>query len=288
MQRGESGKMELIQEHTIRKISARVAENFMIGTSSLHWHQNCEICILLSNQGNFRINGELVAAKQGDILIIDEYVAHQFIISEPKTNIAILHLCMDCFTEQQVPFRRIKPHITKAEIDSIPGLSERISFLVDTLCNETSISQSPKENPFMHSIAASLYYLLMRHFKAPEDTAKEKAGRKEFYQIAEYINANFKSDMTVNSISSKLFTSRKKVSETFRSFSGMSINDYVNMLRVKNANYLLLHGAEISEAAFDSGFQSLRTFNHIYKKLMGISPTEYIKRGGNISESDPM
>ncbi len=278
--------MELVKEHTQRKINGRLAKNFIIGASSLHWHQNCEICVILSNRGCFRIDGEMINAETGDILVIDEYIAHQFIISEPQTDIFILHLCMACFTEQLVPFRHLKPHISKAEIDKIPGLWERISFFIDIMCSETAIEQNPKENPFMHSMAASLYYLLMRHFSMPEDGLRKKTARKEFYEIAEYINANFKNDITVNSISSELFISRKKVSEIFRSFSGMSISDYITMLRLKNVNYLLLHGSGISEAAFDSGFQSLRTFNHAYKKHMGISPTDYIKAIDHLTPDD--
>ena len=66
----------------------------------------------------------------------------------------------------------------------------------------------------------------------------------------------------------------------------MSINSYITTLRLKNANYLLMHGKGISEAAYESGFQNLRTFNNSYQKQFGMSPTEYIKRGGNISASE--
>ena len=44
----------------------------------------------------------------------------------------------------------------------------------------------------------------------------------------------------------------------------------------KNANMLMDLGYGISEAALESGFQNLRTFNEAYKKHMNMTPSEYI------------
>ena len=45
----------------------------------------------------------------------------------------------------------------------------------------------------------------------------------------------------------------------------------------RKANELLKEGHNISEAAFGSGFQCIRSFNNIYKNLTGITPSEYLK-----------
>ncbi len=267
----------LVEEHTRRNITARTAEFPPLFISALHWHENCEICMLLNNSATFLIDGETVNAVPGDVLVIDEFVPHQITMTDKKTDIIIVHMRLSCFIEQGIRLERIKPYISKKEIDEIPSLSEKINFILQTLRSEDAIIKEPKENPFLYSTAASLYYLLMRHFSVSGHSSPKNAERVEFYNITEYINANFKDDITVNSISSALFISKRKLSEIFRKFAGMSINSYITTLRLKNANYLLMHGSGISEAAYESGFQNLRTFNNAYKMQMGISPTEYIK-----------
>lgn len=267
--------MELVQEHTKTKVSAKTVKSFPVGLSFLHWHGNCEICVPQNKPAKFLVDGELIFAEPGDIIVFDEYITHQFIIDEPQTDIYIMHINLDCFSDQRIPFKPIRPHIHRTELEIIPGLSDRISYLFDVIQNEQAISADPKENPFLHSIAASLYYLLMRHFQDYGKASGSKPGRGEFYEIAEYINANYKDNITVNLLSEKLFMSRKKITAVFRRFSGIGIGEYVNTLRIKNVNLLLTRGLDISEAALESGFQSLRTFNDVYKKYMGITPTEY-------------
>jgi len=277
----------LVEEHTQKKIIAHTVRFPALFISALHWHENCEICMPLSS-ATFLIGGETINAVPGDVLVIDEFVPHQITMPDKKTDIIIVHMQLSCFIDQGIRLERIKPYITKEELDGIPLLSEKINSILGILCGEGAIIEDPKENPFLCSMAASLYYLLMRHFSVSDHTAPKNAERAEFYSITEYINQNFKEDITVSSISSALFITKRKLSEIFRKFAGMSINSYITTLRLKNANYLLMHGRGISEAAYESGFQSLRTFNNAYKMQMGISPTEYIKRGGIIPSGDLM
>ena len=209
----------LVEEHTQRNILVRKAEFPPFLTSNLHWHENLEMCMLINAGGTVTIDGKTVNAVPGDILVIDEFVPHRICTTDVKTELYIVHLRLSCLIEQGIRQKRIKPYISVKEIENIPGLSEKISFLLKTLCDEIPIAKEPRENPYLYSAAASLYYLLMRHFQIPDSTAPKNTERTEFYNITEYINTNFKEDITVKSISSALFVSARKLSEIFRRFS---------------------------------------------------------------------
>ena len=86
--------------------------------------------------------------------------------------------------------------------------------------------------------------------------------------MVEYINENFADTMTVNSIASHFYFSRGKVTSVFKKYSGMTVNEYVNRLRIKKANEMLLRGDSVSSAALSCGFESIRTFNNSYKKII--------------------
>ena len=98
------------------------------------------------------------------------------------------------------------------------------------------------------------------------------------FSMVEYINNHYKEDLNLNSLSSALYMSRNKVSDLFKTYAGISVNDYINTLRIRSANSLLKDGVSISEAAFSSGFGCIRTFNNVYKNITGLSPTEFLNK----------
>ena len=67
----------------------------------------------------------------------------------------------------------------------------------------------------------------------------------------------------------------------------MTLNEYLNSVRVKKAEeYLLDMDISITEAAYMSGFNSIQTFNRVFKKIKGCTPTEYRKRSASDRNSN--
>ncbi|MEI9909368.1 MAG: helix-turn-helix domain-containing protein [Bacteroidota bacterium] len=56
----------------------------------------------------------------------------------------------------------------------------------------------------------------------------------------------------------------------------------MNHYRVEEAKQLLLEpangGFKIASIAYDAGFNSLSTFNDVFKKLTGLTPTQFKKQ----------
>ena len=62
----------------------------------------------------------------------------------------------------------------------------------------------------------------------------------------------------------------------FKKATGVNFTAYVSRLRIEKAKNLLLNlNLNVSEIAYEVGFQSLTHFNRVFKKIMGQSPTEY-------------
>jgi AraC-like DNA-binding protein len=62
---------------------------------------------------------------------------------------------------------------------------------------------------------------------------------------------------------------------------GMTLGDFVNASRIERAKRLLLEdpGAGILDIALESGFSAKSTFNEVFKRMEGRSPTEFRARG---------
>ena len=59
---------------------------------------------------------------------------------------------------------------------------------------------------------------------------------------------------------------------------GIGFSDFINTLRVEHACELLEKGRSITDVAFASGFSSIRSFNRLFSRNMGMTPTEFIRR----------
>jgi AraC-like DNA-binding protein len=73
----------------------------------------------------------------------------------------------------------------------------------------------------------------------------------------------------------------------FRTLTGQTPNEFVNLLRVQNAMELLrTTDHAMIEVAEDSGFQSLSTFNKQFKRQVGTFPREYRTRMQHRSDNE--
>lgn len=268
--------MEIVQEKSALTIHIKNCK-ISYKKSFLHWHHNVEICQVLENKMWFLVNGVLVEAKEGDVIFIGENVVHQFQTPYGTSQVYVMQFPLKLLMEAGIPIKRCKLHITAQEMDRIPGIKDRISTLFETIESE-KYAMPGEENYFQRSMVAALYCLLTRHFaeEGKEDVSKEL---KEFLHILQYIGEHFEEDINVNILAERLFMYRGRLASIFKKYSGMSLNEYVYSLRIKKANELMDQGVSIIEAAMQSGFQSVRTFNHVYKIITGVTPKDYKKRG---------
>ena len=88
-------------------------------------------------------------------------------------------------------------------------------------------------------------------------------------------------DLTINQLANALSCSRHHLSQVLNDKLQQSYYDYINCLRINEAKYLLNDSKyqqhKIASIAYDAGFNSLSTFNEVFKKQTGKTPSDYRK-----------
>lgn len=94
-------------------------------------------------------------------------------------------------------------------------------------------------------------------------------------------------EITIDQLSQRVSCSRHHLSQVLNESHRQSFYDFINQLRVSEAKTLLskpeLRPAKIASLAFDSGFNSISTFNEVFKKLAGVTPSQYRGKKGEES-----
>lgn len=78
---------------------------------------------------------------------------------------------------------------------------------------------------------------------------------------------------------SKMHMSHSTLYRKIKSLTGMSGNEFIRKIRLKNSLRLLTEeGFNVSEAAYASGFNDLGYFRACFREEYGMAPSEYLKR----------
>ncbi len=100
--------------------------------------------------------------------------------------------------------------------------------------------------------------------------------------IIAYIDKHYMEPITLNSIADWLERNPTYISYVFKKETDMKLFDYIMRVRIQRAQQLIASTSlSFSEIARQVGFDEYRSFVRAYQKIIGTSPRESIKKGGN-------
>jgi YesN/AraC family two-component response regulator len=101
---------------------------------------------------------------------------------------------------------------------------------------------------------------------------------KKISEVAKYINSNFKETITLNELSKVFHVSPFYLSRTFKEVTGFTFIEYLNSIRIKEAQRLLVKSSlSVTEIGESTGFESSTHFGRVFKNITKTSPLQYRK-----------
>lgn len=96
--------------------------------------------------------------------------------------------------------------------------------------------------------------------------------------IHEYMMGNYHEQITLEDIAKHVHMAPGSVSRMFSKETGMTVFEYLNLIKVELSIQLLLHtDISIESICYDSGFNNLSHFNRQFKTVTGRTPGVYRK-----------
>ncbi|MCL2107950.1 MAG: AraC family transcriptional regulator [Oscillospiraceae bacterium] len=254
-----------------------------------HWHSAAEIIMPIKGGYEVTVNETLYPLAEYDVLIIPTGDIHE--IHVPKTigageriilqfDISLLKSVKGLTSASYLFFKPRK--ITPAEHPELhPIIKESLLAALDEYRGKADYYEANVAAKLIN-IAVAMARNYQSHGENPEDFAdlpilvKRKAHIANFNRCIEYINQHYKEDMPLELISGIAGFSKFHFTRWFKQFAGVSFYDYLTRVRVKVAESMLINSdAAITEIALESGFQSIATFNRVFKHNKQLTPTEF-------------
>ena len=91
-----------------------------------------------------------------------------------------------------------------------------------------------------------------------------------------YLSAHYREPLSLDQLAREIHAGKYQLSRLFSAKLHTSFRDYVNRLRVQDAQRALLcTESPITDICYDCGFESQRTFNRVFLAQYGVSPRDY-------------
>lgn len=133
-------------------------------------------------------------------------------------------------------------------------------------------------HPFRIQLLHGYFSVLFGELFARTGLSKaKKASPETERRILAYCTEKFRENVSLQRMADELHISKNHISYIFSSKLKMPLPDFLSSLRIAEAKRLIDDGCSITDAAYESGFQSLRTFNRRFLSEVGTSPRSYAK-----------
>ena len=95
-------------------------------------------------------------------------------------------------------------------------------------------------------------------------------------QIVRYIDQHYCEDLTLESLASTFLIHKVYLAKVFKAETNLSVGEYIRNKRMERAQVLLAReDVRIGEVVDKLGFHNAQTFYNLFKRCVGMSPSEY-------------
>lgn len=235
-----------------------------------HSHDFCEILYVAGGEGEAILEGKKFRLAPGDLVVVNPGTLHEE-RSDAKAPLRLIFLAIRDFAVPGLPAGCLSQE--KYRVLSCGEYRYKMDIYLRELLQETS-SQIEFYQEISQGLVSALLVLVMRLIRInPED---EAALSQECQKIKEYLDQNFTSLITLDSLSETVYISKHYLSHLFKEQTGISPIKYLTSKRMEKACELLseteLPVSEVSKAV---GYENPLYFSQVFKRIYGISPVKY-------------
>jgi AraC-like DNA-binding protein len=245
---------------------------------SYHYHPEFEIVLITQGEGKRFVGDHIGFFKQNDLVLVGENLPHCW-IHEEKIDAVVIQFSKEIFldrtikmpeftkitrllqqAESGVHFKDISKNLTRKlkEVVMLEGFERLVCFL-----------------QILHELASSSDMEVLSSF----NFKNHQLHKRRIDKVLNYIYENLNHEIDIKVAADILNMNVSAFCHYFKKTTNRTFSEFVNHLRIGYASKLLIEtDKNISEIAFESGYNSLSNFNKRFKQIKGEAPKSFKRK----------
>lgn len=259
-----------------------------------HFHDYVELLYLYDGKLRVWLNGKEYAFNEGELIIINSKESHRLESAAPESRYYVIKFNPEILwasngsakeTRYVLPFlssSSTHPRVFPASFVSEAGIGALVADAVSAWKNRPVGYEL-----LLRGDVLKIFGHVVGCLSDLGVEIKYTVGSGSLYgimdNIIDYVNQNFTS-CDERELAKRYKVSYSYFSRTFKQMMNMSFKEYINYLRINEAQRLLLTtGKSITDISMEMGFSSPSHFINVFRRHMGRAPKQYRK---NIAKTD--
>ena len=276
-----------IENTTYSEFSTRVCGADNPECELFHFHKNFELLIVMQGTCACTVGGEEYAISEGDCILVCPFQIHSF---RPGADSFVrrvtFHEHLILTLAQNLDERRPQNPVFRPA----PMLTEFFLRQMDRFFGEDSGSFTRIAPHHTRMQVKGCLYTLGGEFLGQVNLMPRKSADAVTMAVVQFISENYRKDISLRDAARETGYNYQYLSRTFNRIIGINFKKMLNQYRLEHAHALLQDTKlPIGDIAFESGFQSIRSFDQICLEHFGKSPKELRqerKRGSAPAEGE--
>lgn len=153
---------------------------------------------------------------------------------------------------------------------------ERYERLLDEIYGTAASDLYIRDMKLYEKLTSLLALLMEESWNQSGAKPKAGTGRREMQPIKDYIDQHYRERLTLEGLSEQFFINKFYLTRVFKEQYGMSINNYIQQLRITRAKQLLRFSElSIEDVGRECGLDDANYFSRVFKKVEEVSPGEF-------------
>ncbi|MCR4788655.1 MAG: AraC family transcriptional regulator [Lachnospiraceae bacterium] len=250
-----------------------------------HWHSYGEIMLVGPGDTNiYKVNQSTYKLVPGDFVLIWPMEVHEIVDADREEALVIQF--SNAFMNTLFDLQRIMHLYRNLHVICINAHPELVSELQVIAYKMKKIFFSNCNDRELRCCMLLMEFMMILDEHRNEFAPELNSGAKSVYAddvmrrmiaVTDYIKNNLNADdLSQSAMAEMAGISKDYFSRIFKSVTGMNYSKWLNMIRLEKATELLaLNDRTLTEVAMLSGFQSIPSFNRVFRSEKGMAPGEY-------------